>query len=89
MAVDTLAFIPFLNSKFAWAISSTPVSPIVASASKNFGSENLSPVATPAISLEKEIGYSPTSSIPPPAKFLLNNLCSGIVLPYQNQKMFQ
>ena len=72
IAVETLSSIPFLNLILACAISSTPVSPIFASALRNSGYKNLSPDAAPATNLEKEIGYRPTSNIPPPAKSLLN-----------------
>ena len=44
------------------------MSPIFASALRNSGSKNLSFEAAPATNLEKEIGYRPTSNIPPPAR---------------------
>ena len=78
IAVESFASIPFLNLIVPYAISSTSVSPIVASALKKTGSKNFSPEAAPATNLEKEIGYNPTSKIAPPAKSFRNNLESKI-----------
>ena len=74
MAVDTSAVILLSNFKIAEAISSTPVSPILAFASILIGFKNFFPQDAPAINRENETGYNPTSKIAPPAKFLLKSL---------------
>ena len=71
--VDISAVILFSKKSFAEANSSTPVSPILPSAEIEVGLINFFPKAAPAIILEKDTGYNPTSRIDPPARLLLKS----------------
>ena len=67
MDVDISAVILCSKKSLAEANSSTPVSPILAFAEIEVGLTNFFPKAAPAIILEKDTGYNPTSRIEPPA----------------------
>ena len=61
MDVDISAIILFSKISLAEANSSTPVSPILASAEIEVGLTNFFPIAAPAIILDRDTGYNPVS----------------------------